>query len=89
MDNMTHQTHGHAVDPHTGHKMSEANASHDRHAGHSVTMFRDKFWLNFTLTIPVVYWSASSAARARAKPRPPPCSLSLYRKNCITVLPSG
>jgi P-type Cu2+ transporter len=31
--------------------------SHDRHAGHSVAMFRDKFWLSFALTIPVVFWS--------------------------------
>ncbi len=31
--------------------------SHDRHAGHSVAMFRDKFWLTFALTIPVLVWS--------------------------------
>jgi P-type Cu2+ transporter len=31
--------------------------SHDRHAGHSVAMFRDKFWLTFGLTIPVLVWS--------------------------------
>jgi Cu2+-exporting ATPase len=30
---------------------------HDRHAGHSVAMFRDKFWLTFALTIPVVLLS--------------------------------
>jgi Cu2+-exporting ATPase len=30
---------------------------HDRHAGHSVAMSRDKFWLSLTLTIRVVYWS--------------------------------
>src|SRR6266702_6607022 len=45
------------ADPHAGHKISEAHASHDRHAGHSVAMFRDKFWLSFALTIPVVFWS--------------------------------
>src|SRR6266702_5850876 len=45
------------ADPHAGHKMSEAHANHDRHAGHSVAMFRDKFWLSFALTIPVVVWS--------------------------------
>ena len=33
------------------------HGSHDRHAGHSVAMFRDKFWLSFALTIPVVFWS--------------------------------
>ena len=30
---------------------------HDRHAGHSVAMFRDKFWLSLVLTIPVVVLS--------------------------------
>jgi Cu2+-exporting ATPase len=34
-----------------------AHAGHDRHAGHSVAMFRDKFWLSFALTIPVLVWS--------------------------------
>ncbi len=29
----------------------------DRHAGHSVAMFRDKFWLTLALTIPVVLLS--------------------------------
>jgi Cu2+-exporting ATPase len=38
--------------------MSDMHESHDRHAGHSVAMFRDKFWLSFALTIPVVFWSA-------------------------------
>ena len=33
-------------------------AGHDRHAGHSVAMFRDKFWLSLALTIPVVLLSA-------------------------------
>jgi P-type Cu2+ transporter len=37
--------------------MSGAHASHHRHAGHSVAMFRDRFWLSFALTIPVVFWS--------------------------------
>ena len=34
-----------------------SHGNHDRHAGHSVAMFRDKFWLSFALTIPVVFWS--------------------------------
>src|SRR5882762_5218092 len=58
MDHMTHDAHGQAADPHAGHKMSETDVSHDRHAGHSVAMFRDKFWLSLALTIPVVFWSA-------------------------------
>jgi Cu2+-exporting ATPase len=54
MDPMTH--HG-PIDPYMGYKMPSADASHDRHAGHSVAMFRDKFWLTLALTIPVVFWS--------------------------------
>lgn len=30
---------------------------HDKHAGHSVHMFRDKFWLSLGLTLPVVLYS--------------------------------
>jgi Cu2+-exporting ATPase len=29
---------------------------HDKHAGHSVAMFRDKFWLSLALTIPTLIW---------------------------------
>ena len=50
MDQMTPEAHA-------GHKMSKVHGNHDRHAGHSVAMFRDKFWLSFALTIPVVFWS--------------------------------
>jgi Cu2+-exporting ATPase len=57
MNQMTHEAHEQAADPHAGHKMSKARGSHDRHAGHSVAMFRDKFWLSFALAIPVVFWS--------------------------------
>src|ERR1700720_886885 len=46
-----------ASDSHVGHTMSDMHGSHDRHAGHSVAMFRDKFWLSLALTIPVVFWS--------------------------------
>jgi P-type Cu2+ transporter len=38
--------------------MADMPRGHDRHAGHSVAMFRDKFWLSFALTIPVVAWSS-------------------------------
>jgi P-type Cu2+ transporter len=54
---MSHNDHEQASDPHAGHNMSNMHGSHDRHAGHSVAMFRDKFWLSFALTIPVVFWS--------------------------------
>src|SRR5712672_1296172 len=56
MDDMSHHDHQ-ASDPHAGHTMSDMHGSHDRHAGHSVAMFRDKFWLSLALTIPVVFWS--------------------------------
>ncbi len=54
---MRHNDHTQASGPEGGHKMSDMHGSHDRHAGHSVAMFRDKFWLSFALTIPVVIWS--------------------------------
>jgi len=57
MEHLTHEGHGQAADPHAGMKMSGAHGNQDRHAGHSVAMFRDKFWLSFALTIPVVAWS--------------------------------
>jgi len=38
---------------HHGH----AGGGHDKHAGHSVAMFRDRFWLSFALTLPVVFYS--------------------------------
>ena len=38
-----------------------AHAAHDRHAGHSVAMFRDKFWLSLALTVPVVVLSPDIA----------------------------
>jgi Cu2+-exporting ATPase len=56
MDDMSHNDHQ-ASDPHGGHTMSDMHGSHDRHAGHSVAVFRDKFWLSLALTIPVVFWS--------------------------------
>src|SRR6266700_2626765 len=54
---MKHKAHAQTGDLHVEHKISELHASHDRHAGHSVAMFRDKFWLTFSLTSPVVVWS--------------------------------
>src|SRR6202166_2904988 len=57
MNNMSHSDHQAMADPHAGHKMPEMHGMHDRHAGHSVAMFRDKFWLSLALTIPTVFWS--------------------------------
>lgn len=57
---MHHTGHGVAHKMHEGHDAQPmgAHAGQDRHAGHSVAMFRDKFWLSLALTIPVVVWSA-------------------------------
>lgn len=38
---------------------SHEHHDHDKHAGHSVAMFRDKFWLSLLLTIPVILYSPS------------------------------
>jgi P-type Cu2+ transporter len=35
---------------------AEAGA-HDRHEGHSVAMFRDRFWITLLLSIPTLVWS--------------------------------
>jgi len=32
------------------------HAGHEKHAGHSIAMFRRKFWLSFVLTIPTLVW---------------------------------
>ena len=36
-------------------------AGHDRHEGHSVAMFRDRFWLSLLLTVPIVLMSPDVA----------------------------
>ena len=41
----------HGPDGHADH------GRHDKHAGHSVAMFRDRFWLSLLLTLPVVVFS--------------------------------
>jgi Cu2+-exporting ATPase len=38
--------HDHHPEPH----------AHDRHAGHSVAMFRDRFWVTLLLTLPTLVW---------------------------------
>ena len=49
-DHDTHHEHQH----HAGHS---GKGGHDQHAGHSVAMFRDRFWLSLVLTLPVVFFS--------------------------------
>jgi Cu2+-exporting ATPase len=47
--------HGHAAPVHARAE-GDAHSAHDKHAGHSVEMFRDRFWLALALTIPTVIW---------------------------------
>jgi P-type Cu2+ transporter len=35
----------------------DRGGAHDRHAGHSVEMFRDRFWITLFLTLPTLVWS--------------------------------
>src|ERR1700751_3850166 len=63
----TNSTHG-GMEGTVAHKMrgmsseqptnTVAHSGHTQHSGHSAAMFRDKFWLSLTLTLPVVLWSA-------------------------------
>jgi Cu2+-exporting ATPase len=45
---------GETADRH--HHHAGAHGGHDKHAGHSVAMFRDKFWISLLLTIPTLVW---------------------------------
>ena len=47
-------------DNHSCHNLgSEPNShyNHDKHAGHSVAMFKDKFWISVLLTLPVLLYT--------------------------------
>jgi Cu2+-exporting ATPase len=48
---VTKMDHSHHEHQHSQHQ------EHDKHAGHSVAMFKDKFWLSLFLTIPVLMYS--------------------------------
>ena len=49
-----HPSHVEAVAPG---RQAPAHAGHDRHEGHSVEMFRRRFWMTLALTIPTLAWS--------------------------------
>src|SRR5262249_39325621 len=59
MDQDDHHDAAPMAETHRGHDRAHGGhaAGHDRHEGHSVAMFRDKFWLSLALTIPVVLLS--------------------------------
>jgi P-type Cu2+ transporter len=54
---MGRHDHMQMADQQIRHGSAPAAGAHNLHAGHSVAMFRDKFWLSLALTIPVVFWS--------------------------------
>ena len=54
MDHQAHDTQGSAA----SREGAPATVDQGRHAGHSVAMFRDKFWLTLALTVPVVVLSS-------------------------------
>ena len=41
-----------------GGEQHQEHHGHDRHAGHSVEMFRDRFWITLFLSIPTLVWSS-------------------------------
>jgi len=45
-------------DIHSTHADHDAAGGHDKHAGHSVEMFQQKFWGTFLLSIPTVVWAS-------------------------------
>ena len=54
-----HSTHtGHSAHSprHFGAETHGGHGAHDKHAGHSVAMFRDKFWISLLLTLPTLVW---------------------------------
>jgi len=48
----------HRVRPHAGRGDARAgdHAAHDKHAGHSIAMFRDRFWISLALSLPTIAW---------------------------------
>jgi Cu2+-exporting ATPase len=50
---MDHAGHDRATTPADAHR---GHGGHDKHAGHSVAMFRDKFWISLLLTLPTLVW---------------------------------
>jgi Cu2+-exporting ATPase len=64
MEHQNHHPEGSVATAAVGQQYQAAGehaAGHDRHEGHSVAMFRDKFWLSLALTIPSVLLSPEVA----------------------------
>lgn len=66
-EHQRHEAHGKAVEEARaalypehpdagGTRRPREHVSHDKHAGHSIAMFRRKFWVSLALTIPTLVW---------------------------------
>jgi len=58
MDQIHDASHPDPTPSHAPHTLASPQIRPAHHVGHSVAMFRDKFWWTLVLTIPVVVWSA-------------------------------
>ena len=58
MHQIHHVPHSESSDSHSEHTTGVRRPGHDRHARHSVAMFRDRFWWTLAFTVPIVVWSA-------------------------------
>jgi Cu2+-exporting ATPase len=62
MDHSNHEHNSHTAVADGQHSNGHGHGNgheggHDKHAGHDVAMFRDRFWLSLILTLPVVFYS--------------------------------
>jgi len=56
MDTETQAEVSHAAGGDAG-SHADHQGGHDKHAGHNLAMFRDRFWLSLILTLPVIFFS--------------------------------
>ncbi len=78
----------------TGHAGHGDGGAHDRHEGHSVAMFRDRFWITLLLSIPTLLWSGMvqhmfgfSAPALRFR-KPAPTSAAFAPQVCARLVSS-
>jgi Cu2+-exporting ATPase len=48
------------------------DGGHDKHAGHSIAMFRDRFWISLALTVPTLIWGHMLPQTLNYAPPPVP-----------------
>ena len=60
-----HDDHDVPADHDADHDGHQGRGAHDKHEGHSVEMFRDRFWLSLLLSVPTLVWSPSLQAWSR------------------------